>query len=57
MLLSLMDALSIRESAVENQSGNLTCKAFRLTSKKFLEKKSVEESLHRKSSEFHSLHH
>ena len=57
MLLSLIDALRIRESAVENQSGNLTYKVFLLTSKKSLEKKSVEESVRRKSSEFHSLHH
>jgi hypothetical protein len=57
MLLSLIDALRIRESAVENQPGNLTYKVFLLTSKKSLEKKSVEESVRRKSSEFHSLHH
>ena len=57
MLLSLIDALSIRESAVENQSGNLTYKVFLLTSKKSLEKKTVDESVRRKSSEFHSLHH
>ena len=57
MLLSLIDALRIRESAVENHSGNLTYKVFLLTSKKSLEKKSVEESVRRKSSEFHSLHH
>jgi hypothetical protein len=57
MLLSLIDALRIRESAVQNQSGNLTYKVFLLTSKKSLEKKSVEESVRRKSSEFHSLHH
>ena len=57
MLLSLIDALSIRELAVENQSGNLTYKVFLLTSKKSLEKKTVDESVRRKSSEFHSLHH
>lgn len=33
MPLSLPDALCIRESAVENQSGNLTYKVFLLTSK------------------------
>ena len=33
MPLSLPDALGIRESAVENQSGNLIYKAFLLTSK------------------------
>jgi hypothetical protein len=33
MLSSLIDALSIRESVVENQSGNLTYKVFLLTSK------------------------
>ena len=33
MPLSLTDAASIRDSAVENQSGNLTYKVFLLTSK------------------------
>jgi len=34
MLLSVTDALSIRESAVENQSENLIYRTFLLTSKK-----------------------
>lgn len=56
MPLSLTDAASIRDSAVENQSENLIYRTFLLTTKKSLEKKFVEESVRRKSSEYNSLY-